>query len=442
MRWPRLRTFMPKSLFGRSLLIIVLPVAMMQIAVTYTFFDAHWTTVTSRLADGVAGDVAVVMDLYEQAPGPNRAEQLHPFTSRTMQIAMTLEPGEVLPSTVRSSFFRVLDRTLRRALASKLNHEFWFDTTRYPAYVEIRIQVDAGVLRLIVPRDRVFATTGHIFLFWIVVATLLLTAVSLIYIRNQARPIERLADAAERFGRGQDAPHFKPTGAREVRQAAQAFIDMRRRIKRQIDQRTTLLASVSHDLRTPLTRLKLQLAMMSREDEDINAMRADVEAMEMVLGEYLDFARGVASEEPEPADIGELVSEIVEQTARGGANVTAQIQSDADLVLSVRASALSRCMQNLISNAVAHADKVAVSARRENGAIFVDVEDDGPGIAEDQREEAFRPFARLDEARNANKGGVGLGLAIARDVARGHGGDITLSESEMGGLRARLRLPT
>ncbi len=438
----QIKNWLPKSLFGRSMLIIVLPVAMMQVAVTWAFFDAHWTTVTSRLSDGVAGDIAVVLALYEDAPGPDRVGELQPFAERSMQITLALEPGERLPTTLRSSFFRVLDRTLRRSLAAKLDHAFWFDTTRYPAYVEVRVAVDAGVLRLIVPRDRVFATTGHIFIVWMVIATTLLTAVSLIYIRNQAKPLERLAMAAERFGRGQDAPWFKPAGASEVRRAAHAFIDMRRRIKRHIEQRTTLLASVSHDMRTPLARLKLQLAMAPKTAETA-AMRADLEAMEEVLNEYLDFARGAGAEDPEPLDIGALAVETAAEAARGGADVSAEVETagEADLVLTAREATLKRCLHNLISNAVAHARTVRVSAYRVSDAVHIDVDDDGPGIPAESYEEAFRAFSRLDEARNPNKKGVGLGLAIARDAARAHGGDVELSESPLGGLRARVRLP-
>lgn len=433
----RLKSYLPKSLYGRAMLIIVLPVALMQIAVTWAFFDAHWATVTSRLSEGVAGDVAVVLALYEEAPGPERVAELEPLT-RTMQVSIALDPETGLPSTLRSSFFHVLDRTLRRALAAKLEHDFWFDTTRYPAYVEIRVRVEAGVLRFIVPRDRVFATTGHIFLVWIVVATTILTAISLAYIRNQARPIERLARAAERFGRGQDAPDFRPSGASEVRAAAQAFIDMRRRIKRHIDQRTALLASVSHDLRTPLTRLKLQLAMAGKSD-DVDAMRKDLADMEAVLEEYLAFARGMGGEDPEPADLGELAREVAEGAARHGADIT--IETDEDVIASVRAAALKRCLENLVSNAAAYGEHVAVAVRRTRDAAEIDVDDDGPGIPDELREEAFKPFNRLDEARDPNRSGVGLGLAIARDVARGHGGDVTLSRSPMGGLRARVRLP-
>lgn len=433
---PRVKDYLPKSLFGRALLIIVLPIALMQIAVTWSFFDAHWETVTKRLSESVAGDVAVAVELYERFPDDR--ETLREFTMRRMSLSVVLEPDAELPTSVRSSFFRVLDRTLRRALSQKLENDYWFDTTRYPAYVEIQVKVDEGVLRMVAPRDRVFATTGHIFLIWIVFATVLLTTVSLLYIRNQARPIERLAAAADRFGRGQDAPEFKPTGASEVRQAAQALLDMRDRIQRHVEQRTTLLAGVSHDLRTPLTRMKLQVAMMP-DGEERQAMRADIADMESIVEEYLDFARGQGGEEPGPVDLGDLVRAAADGVAFDDVAVT--VEAEDDLVLTVRESAIKRCLDNLIANAAAHADTVRVAVRRNGAGAEVDIDDDGPGIPDELREEAFRPFSRLDPARTRNHKGVGLGLAIARDIARGHGGDVTLSASPMGGLRASVRLP-
>jgi two-component system osmolarity sensor histidine kinase EnvZ len=430
------KDYLPKSLFGRAMLIIVLPIALMQIGVVYAFFDAHWQTVTARLSEGVAGDVQVVIDLYEQSGGD--LASIEGEVANTLGMAVGLEPETELPTTTRSSFFRVLDRTLRRALSAKLDNAFWFDTTRYPAYVEIRVQTGPDVLRLIVPRDRVFATTGHIFLLWIIGATTLLTAVSLIYIRNQAKPIERLAEAADRFGRGQDAPDFRPAGAKEVRQAAQAFIRMRERIERHIAQRTQLLAGVSHDLRTPLTRLRLQLALLPK-SEETDAMRADVADMQAILDEYLDFTKGMGGEEPAPIDIGELARAAADSAAQEGVEI--EVSVGENLVLPVRAVALKRCLTNLVANAAGFASRIEVQARRVNGSVLIDIDDDGPGIPPEQREEAFRPFSRFGEGRNGNAHGVGLGLAIARDVARGHGGDIELSESHLGGLRARVRLP-
>lgn len=438
-----LKQIAPRSLFGRSMLIIVLPIAIMQVAVMWAFFDRHWVTVTSRLAESVAGDIAVILELYERNPSINTLDDLQAWIGQPTAISVALEEDAKLPTTVRSSFFDVLDRTLRQALADKLTHQFWFDTTRYPFHVEILVQVDAGVLRMVAPRDRVFASTGHIFLLWIIAASTLLTTVSLLYIRNQVRPIERLAAAADEFGRGQDTPNFKPAGALEVRQAAHAFLDMRERIRRHLEQRTTILAGVSHDLRTPLTRFKLQLALLPA-GPDRDAMAKDVADMEAILNEYLAFARGAGEDAFVPTDLSTLVREVAGDVEhRPGADIRVHADTAAGLTVPIQPAAMKRCLENLVTNAAAFADAVRVTARRTAQAVIIDVDDSGPGIPEHLREEAFKPFNQLDRAgaKEGNRMGYGLGLAIARDAARRHGGDVILGESDLGGLRARVRLP-
>lgn len=434
-----LKRYLPKSLFGRSLLIFVVPVAVMQGLIAWAFFEQHWETVTQRLSEGVAGDVAMMTELFEQGGENEQAfEGLASAAYRNMQLSVDFREGEVLPTSRRTSFFRTLDRTLRRSLTASMDNEVWFDTTRYPAYVDIRVQTGTGVLRFIAVRERVFATTGHIFLLWLFGATALLSLVSMIFIRNQVKPIRRLSEAATRFGRGEDAEGFRPAGAREVREVAHAFIDMRQRISRHLDQRTSLLAGVSHDLRTPLTRLKLQLAMMPEGTERNDALK-DLSEMEHMLEEYLAFARGQVSEETVEADISALVMEVVTAARRSDPEIT--LSADPDIHANVRPNVLKRGIGNLIANACAYGSRCEVSVRRRNRRLEIIVDDNGPGIEPGKREEAFKPFSRLDEARNMNREGVGLGLAIARDVARGHGGEVELSDSPLGGLRAVMRLP-
>lgn len=432
-----LKPYLPKGLFQRSLLIIVLPVALMQGAVTWAFFDQHWQTTTARLSESVAGEVALVVALYERE-GPEQFDALANLAFATTDLSVEYREGDTLPTTRRTAFFRALDRTLRSALGDELNHAFWFDTTRYPSYVDIRVQVDGGVLRFIAVRDRVFATTGHIFLIWLFVATGLLLTVAILFIRNQVKPIRQLAEAAEAFGRGQDVERFKPAGAREVRRASAAFLDMRARLKRHIEQRTQLLAGVSHDLRTPLTRLRLQLALMP-ESEERDAARRDLADMEAALEEYLAFARGQAGEEPESLDLTALCETLADDAAREGVDLRLEVEDN--LIVHARESALKRALANLVSNAAAHAGDVLLSARRNGSRLEILIDDNGPGIPADQREEAFKPFSRLDESRNANRKGVGLGLAIARDTLRAHGGELRLEQSPLGGLRARVSLP-
>ena len=440
--WPKLilprilKRRVPTSLFARSLLIIVLPIVVMQVAVTWAFFDAHWRTVTSRLSDGLAGDVAWIVGDYNTDPSSlgriaDRAEQ-------SLDLSVALQDGRDLPKGRRNALFLPVDQSIQQALTDRLNEPFWFDTTRYPAYVDIRVKVKGGVLRILAPRERAFVTNGHIFVMWLAGATFILTSIAVLFIRNQVRAIERLAEAADAFGRGADAD-FKPYGAREVRQASQAFLDMKDRLQRHIEQRTTLLASVSHDLRTPLTRLKLELAL-AEPSARLEEMKRDLAEMEHMIDEYLAFARGQGGESVETVAVRGLIEEVSEGAKRAGAEVS--LKPGPDLMAAVRPNAFKRALSNLVMNAAAHGERIEVEARRSaGGGVEILVDDNGPGIPPERYEEAFRPFSRLDEARNQNEKGVGLGLALARDMARGHGGDVTLDRSPLGGLRAVVRLP-
>jgi len=441
-RWAKRR--LPATLFARSLLIIVLPVAIMQIAVTYVFFDAHWQTVTSRLSDGLAGDIAWAVESYQEDPTPAAFARLSTRAEDSMGLSIALQPGRKLPPGRRDApvlikpFFAPIDQSLERALGARLDNPFWFDTTRYPAYVDIRVEAPGGHLRFLSPRERAFADQGPQFIAWLFGATLILTGVAVLFIRNQVRAIERLAEAATAFGRGGDISSFKPHGAREVREAAAAFIAMKDNIQRHLEQRTALLASVSHDLRTPLTRLKLELALADPTKRNA-AMKQDLSEMEHMIDEYLDFARGEGGEQLESVPLMSIIQSVAEGARRGGAEV--KIEGDAGLVARVRPNALRRALANLTGNAAAYADRVRITLEGRDGGIDIIVDDDGPGIDIDFRDDAFKPFNRLDEARNQNEKGVGLGLAIARDVARAHGGDVALADSPMGGLRATISLP-
>jgi two-component system, OmpR family, osmolarity sensor histidine kinase EnvZ len=438
---PRLlKRWLPKTLWGRSFLIIVLPVFLMQLAVAWYFLNPYWRDVTESLSYGLAGDVAWVVEDYRRSPDPESFARLSKRAEKTLGLSVALKPGETLPANERPNWFAERDRALRRALTDLLDAPYWFDTTRYSGQVEIRVKVQDGVLKIFAPQDRAFASIkrGQIFILWMIITTLTLTAVAVLFIRNQVRAIERLAEAAEAFGRGTDVTTFKPHGAREVRQAAQAFMDMKERIQRHLEQRTALLASVSHDLRTPLTRLKLELALADPSPR-IQAMETDLGEMEHMIDEYLEFARGEGGEAAQTLALSPLIETVVEGARRSGANIETQV--DPDLAAQVRPNALKRALANLIDNAAAHAKRVEISAVRRVGAVEIIIDDDGPGIPKADREDAFIPFNRLDESRNQNLKGVGLGLAIARDVARAHGGEVMLTDSPLGGLRAVVRLP-
>ncbi len=436
-----LRRVAPRSLLGRSILIIVLPVIITQAFMTWYFFDRHWDFISRRMASMTAGEIAMVLRTYEAFPDTIELEQLSAIAARNMRLQISVLDGESLPAQRQNSTFSILDDTLQNELANRISRPFWFDLTSHPEFVEIRIQLDDGVMRVLARRDRVFVTNGHIFLMLMIFSGTLLLGVAFLFLRNQVRPIQRLARVAESFGKGIDVPEFRPAGAREVRQAALSFIQMRDRIYRHIHQRTEMLAGVSHDLRTPLTRMKLELALMGDEDQGVEALKSDVDEMGRMLEEYLEFARGQRSESATDTDITELIKSIRIDAVRQGLEV--EVDTDEGLHATVRPQAIRRAINNLLDNATTYGSHVTLTAKMLGTQIEILVDDDGPGIAEDQREEAFRPFRRLDESRNQDAGGgVGLGLSIARDIARAHGGDIQLSDSPKGGLCARFILPS
>jgi len=434
-----LKQYLPKTLLGRTLVIIIAPIVLLQLALTYTFFERHWDLVTRRLSSSVAADIAMLIQTSEGIEGAEDIRALTDIAAQTMELQIDFEPGGVLPPPSSNLFFSILDQTIRRELAMRLgDYEFWFNTRTGNSYVDIQVALPDGILKVTVRRSRVHATNWHIFLVWMLVTSSLLLGVAVIFLRNQIRPIQRLAQAAESFGKGRDVPDFKPSGAEEVRSAAMAFIDMQDRIKRHIEQRTEMLAGVSHDLRTPLTRLKLQLALLG-DDQEIADMRNDLRDMEHMLDEYLDFARGAGGEEVSETDLAALIKEISEDVARSDRSITVKC-SEAP-ILPLRRQAMKRCIANLVENACDFGNVTRVSLEHSNTTVDIAIEDDGPGIEPANYDEAFGAFNRLDVSRNLERSGVGLGLTIARDIARAHGGDITLSKSNLGGLKAVVSLP-
>ncbi len=433
-----LKRFLPRTLFGRSLLIIVSPLILVQVIATYVFFENHWNTVARRLAGGLAGDIAAVVASLREFPGAENRATVLAMARAHMQLKVTLKEGEILPNVPPPRSGDRLERMLSRALGSHVRRPFQIDAVSHPRSVEINLQLQDGVLTVIASRKRLFSSTTYVFVMWMVGSSLILFAVATMFMRNQVRPIRLLAAAADSFGKGRDVPDFKPSGAIEVRQAASAFNNMRQRIQRQINQRTEMLAGVSHDLRTPLTRMKLQLAMLEDTPEAAE-LKADVVEMEKMLEGYLEFARGEETEAVVPTDLNALLSDVVNGARRAGGKI--ELNADGAMNVPLRPAAFKRCVANVVANAVRYADHVVVGVAKKDNGIEITIDDDGPGIPEDQWQEVFRPFHRLESSRNVATGGVGLGLTIARDVMHGHGGSITLDQSPTGGLRACLRLP-
>jgi two-component system osmolarity sensor histidine kinase EnvZ len=427
---------LPKGLYGRSLLIIVTPMVLLQSVVAYVFMERHWELVTQRLSAAVSRDVAALVQIYENNPGEARA--IERIASEALELNVEILPPDPFPPLTQKPFFSLLDEALSTELAARLDRPFWLDTIGRSSLIEIRVRVEGGVLRVLTRRSQAYASNSHIFLVWMVGASLVLLIVAVLFLRNQVRPIQVLADAAESFGKGRNVPNFRPRGAREVRRASKAFIEMRDRIERQMEQRTTMLAGVSHDLRTVLTRFKLEIALLG-DGPEVQELARDADEMSRMVEAYLAFAKGDAGEQAAPADIPALLEELRVDAERHGTSIETTF-SGAPLA-TLRLDAFKRCLGNLIGNASRFATRIVVTAEHGERDLVVTVDDDGPGIPPDERETVFRPFLRLDDARNQDHAGTGLGLAIARDVARGHGGDVTLSDSPLGGLRATVRIP-
>ncbi len=425
-------------MFGRSLLIIVTPVMLLQMVTTYLFFDRHWSALTRSLAFSVANEIVLVIDDIEHAASDAQIPQICAARGKQLDLLISYEPRAELGDQVLVPWNPLVRRILGQALNEKVHRPYEIGTYVPEDWVEIRVQLDHGVLTVLSPQRRLFSYTTYLFVLWMLAASILLAAVAILFMRNQVRPIRRLAIAADLFGKGREVEKFKPEGALEVRQAAAAFLGMKDRIKRQIQQRTEMLAGVSHDLRTPLTRMKLQLALLP-EGEAREGFADDVSEMEQMIEAYLAFARGEGTEAPVPTELDQLVAECVDRARRGGRTVELTLVEPIRATL--RAQAMKRCVDNLIGNALRYARGVSVTVRRDGPVAEIVVDDDGPGIPAARREDVFRPFMRLEGSRNPKTGGAGLGLTIARDIARGHGGDVLLSDSPMGGLRARVRLP-
>ncbi|HME30560.1 MAG TPA: ATP-binding protein [Pseudolabrys sp.] len=435
-RW--VNSGMPKGLYARALLIIIAPMVILQSVIAFVFMERHWNVVTQRLSASVVQDIAALIDIYRGSPQDADQAQIRRIAQDRLGLVVDFLPLTDMPPPGPKPFFSLLDQALSEELRKQIGRPYWIDTVGKSALLEIRVQLDNTVMRVFARRSAAYVSNSEIFLLWMVGTSTVLLIVAIIFLRNQIKPILRLADAAESFGKGREVPNFRPRGAREVRRAAAAFIEMKTRIERAMEQRTAMLAGVSHDLRTVLTRFKLELALIEASPE-VDAMKRDVDEMARMLEAYLAFARGDSGETSAPTDMAEFLEELRLDAERHGHNTSVVFHGPP--VVTVRPAAFKRCLSNLVSNAARFAPSVAISGHRDHRYLTVTVDDDGPGIPPSLRGDVFKPFLRLDDARNQDEGGTGLGLAIARDIARSHGGDITLGDSPLGGLRAIVRVP-
>ncbi len=438
------KKYLPRSLFGRALLILLAPIVLLQLVVAGLFIKDHYAGVTQQMTSAVAQELIYAIEEVEGAPDAPAARALIERLAQPLGVTLALDPTAVMPPEQAQKIYEISGNALAATLRNQIGQPISVDLLGYGGDIDVRIQTGKGVLRALIPRKRVIASNPHILLVWMVGTSLLLTVVAVLFLRNQVKPIRQLAAAAESFGKGRAGP-FRPGGAEEVRRAGAAFLDMRRRVERAMESRTNFLNGVSHDLRTPLTRMKLALAMMEDDVPEAAELKRDVDEMERMLGEFLAYARGETGEEAAPTDPASLLEAAAADARRGGACVAIRVSEDSAAVepVTIRAGAVRRALANLLENAARYGTSAEATLRLGRSFVEFAVEDDGPGIPEDKRELAFRPFSRLDDARNQDRGGgVGLGLAIAQDIARAHGGAIALEDSaRLGGLRAVLRLP-
>ena len=434
----RLERFLPRTLFARSLLIIVMPLILLQIVSTWIFYERHWHIVMKRLAAGVAGEIGLVIDAMDRFPGADAQGALLVLLAERTDLRATIAPGAILPNRPQPEPRGGLDKLLARELTNRVRRPFRFDATTLEDSIVIKVQLKESVLHVITPRRRLFSSTTTFWALWMVGTSMILFAVAGLFMRNQIRPIRRLAEAADAYGKGREAKDPKLAGASEVRRATVAFRRMRERIRRQIDQRTEMLAGVSHDLRTPLARMKVALALLP-EDDDARGLQADIVEMEAMLEAYLAFARGEGSEAAVETDLGELIEDVVTGARRAGGSIDLRIASAPKIP--VQATAIRRCLVNLIDNAMRYGNQVWIACREHGEWFEIGIDDDGPGVPAADRESVFRPFYRRERTQGGTSGGIGLGLAIARDVVQSHGGNIHLGNSPEGGLGVRVRLP-
>lgn len=441
--WKTVKSKMlPRSLYGRSLMIIVLPVLVMQMIVAYIFIERNWERMSDKLVYVLSGEIRMVSDQIKQAKSPAEIDNVIAVVSRNLDLSVAMEDKKKAGHRARLSegvTWYSVEGKLNAILSRTLGDPYTIVDYPVLTQFEVNVQIDSHrSVRFVINDSRLMDPSTYIFLLWLAGSSIVLMAVAVMFMRNQIRPIHRLALAAERLGKGQDLADFKIEGAREVRQAGRAFLEMRDRIRRQIDQRTAMLAGVSHDLRTPLTRMKLQLAMLKETSENRN-LRQDLEEMEKMLEGYLTFARGEGNEPTELVDMKAVLERIVSNAHRQGYKIETNFTSEPQL--RVRPMAIERALANIVSNACKYAKHVWVTLQLQPEAVEILVEDDGPGIPQEQREEVFKPFYRLEKSRNPKTGGTGLGLSIAQDIVHGHGGEIFLDESRYGGLKVAVRLP-
>jgi len=428
------KKILPKGLFYRSLIIVATPIILLQIIITIVFFDSLWIKANKGMTRSLVSEVKTLFEIYNNDQADK--ETILDLYNKNFDFVVRLKENEIFPDRIPERWYSPMDRSLRRELKSAFPNAYWFDTTSYKETVYLKIKYKNGFLQIFFPKSRIAPSSARIFALWITLPGLLLITIAIIFLKNQTRPIVNLARAAESFGKGEFIKEFRPSGAREIRQAAYEFDRMRKRITIHLNQRSEMLSGISHDIRTPLTRLKLQLALLKQQDL-AKKMSGDIEEMERMLNEYLEFSRHQKNEETEKVDLNNIIEDVVAKYENKQINVSIEKNLD----INIRPNSIKRCLTNLIDNGLSYGKKVEIFCNKTRKNILILVDDDGPGIDENEYQNVMKPFYRIDKSRGQNKSGVGLGLSIANDIIRSHGGVISLEKSPLNGLRVKISLP-
>ena len=428
-----IKKLLPKQLFYRALLIVAVPIIILQLTISIVFFDSLWIKTNKGMTRALVGEIKTFISAYEKEE--YNKDSLIILFQEHLDFNVKFEPYKILPKEDLERWFSPIDRTLRRELKSKISN-YWFDTISYKNLIDLKIKYGDGYFQFYIPKERVMSSSARLFAFWITLPAFLLITIAIIFLKNQTRPIINLARASEKFGRGEDIEEFRPSGALEIRQAGFEFEKMRKRIIRHLNQRSEMLSGISHDLRTPLTRIKLQLSFI-KDKEISKKLSDDVGEMEKMLNEYLQFASSRSAETTKTFDLSELLETIIMKYEKK--EITTDISKE--VFLDGRKNLMQRCFGNLIDNTIKYSANVYISLRKLNNNILITIDDDGPGIPENERENVFKPFYKIDKSRGDSKSSVGLGLSIASDIVKSHGGNIKLETSPTNGLRIKVILP-
>ena len=430
-----IKKILPKRFFYRSLIIVATPMIMLQLIITVVFFDSLWIKANKGMTKSLVSEVQTLYDVYTN-PDMGQKQSIIDLYNKNFDFSISFIQDELLPQTKIIRWYSPMDRSLRRELKPVFGNSYWFDTTSYKKVVQLKIKYKEGILQIFFPKQKISPSSTRIFALWITLPGLLLITIAIFFLKNQTKPIVNLAKVAEKFGKGEFVKEFRPSGAKEIRQAAYEFDKMRKRITIHLNQRSEMLSGISHDLRTPLTRLKLQLALLKQQDL-AKKMSEDIEEMERMLNEYLEFSRHQKNEDTEKVNINNIINEVVKKYE----NKKIDFSIEEDLIINIRPNSIKRCLTNLIDNGLSYGENVLVTSNKTKNNLFLIVDDDGPGIDESEYQNVMKPFYRIDKSRGQNKSGVGLGLSIANDIIRAHGGNIFLSKSPSNGLRVKISLP-